>query len=233
MFSNTFSYGKACRTKHLSLMAAAVSEITLRVRAKTAPSIPPTCTIVPDFVEVRDSAIHGKGVFATRVLEPGTPLAKYAGEALTAAQLKERYPPPIHPAYVLQVGSRFIDASQQGGNWTRFINDSHGTTLKNNCRYNRAGNVEVTRRIHQGEELLASYGAGFWASARAEEESKRQGKKRPMRRRRISQDAIDHRHKVERARQERKQRFKMRQKRKRDSEAQQHATRRSLRARVG
>ena len=208
---------------------ACVASITLKKKARGPPSVPLTCNYVPPFAEVKNSAIHGKGVFATRTLRPPLVLAKYAGEVLTAAQLNERYPPPLHPAYVLQVGSRFIDSSRCGGNWTRFINDSHGTTLKNNCRFNKAGNIELTRKVEEGEELLVSYGAGFWASMRAEEESKGVRRRKV---RRVSQEEVDRKRKQQEAARDRTARLRARTKRKRDFEARQLATRSSQRQRT-
>jgi SET domain-containing protein len=86
---------------------------------------------------------------------------------LTAEELAKRYPPHIHPAYVLQVGNRYIDASKKGGNWTRFVNDSHNSKFDNNCTYNSAGWLITTREIKRGEELFVAYGSGYWESEAA------------------------------------------------------------------
>ena len=209
-----------------------VASVTVCVRPRTAPSVPLTCTHLPSCVDVRDSSIHGKGVFATEPLCAGHELATFAGETLTAAQLEARYPPPKHPAYVLQVGSRYIDASQRGYNWTRYINDSHGTTLCNNCKFNKAGKVVVTRPIRVGEELLVSYGPSFWASARAEEESRGGRSKLPRRTRRSPQD-IARQQARDAAKAMRKARAETRRKRKLELEQKQRATRFSPRQRVG
>lgn len=207
-----------------------LAHVTVRVKPRNPPSAPPTCSYVPDFVQVRDSSIHGKGVFATCVLQPKRVLAKYSGEYLTAAQLADRYPPSRHPTYVLQVRSRFIDAAQRGGNWTRFLNDSHGTTLSNNCKFNQAGNVEVTRLIRGGEELLVSYGAGFWAWWERMQ-AKRAGRgKKPRGRPRRTQEDREHQRRCDEAKANRKARYAARQKRKASAPS-ERATRHSPRQR--
>ena len=107
---------------------------------------------------VRNSGIHGKGVFAKTRIPAGTRLIEYKGERLTEAQVDRRYAKDDDPhtfLFALDNG-RVIDASRNG-NSARWINHSCAP----NCEAVDDGDhifIETLRTIRPGEELSYNYG---------------------------------------------------------------------------
>ncbi len=146
--------------------------------------MPPRRHAPPRCIDVRQSHIHGVGVFATCKLPAGKPLGHYRGRVLTRSQFLREYPPDRFPAYVLQIGNLFIDGSQTG-NWVCRVNDAWGTKLENNCAYFPEQGLTVIRTIYPGEELLWSYGADYWREYnRIQNERRAQKRRRQQQRRR-------------------------------------------------
>ena len=122
----------------------------------------------------------GKGLFATRRLPPNTHVVTYDGEKLTDAQLNQRYDTDNnggHAPYGLKVTQpsaqhrgKTVDSACQRS-LASIINGSRTRSLSN-VRYSNSaradGSIKVftrNRAIQPGAELLAWYGAGYWASA--------------------------------------------------------------------
>ena len=129
----------------------------------------------PSFCRIARSAIHGWGVFAETRIRANECIGMYSGQHLTKQQLDDKYGPgddTLAP-YALRVGGdAYLDAVDGHGNWTRFLNDAHGVQgVAPNCVFGAGGSVWTTRAVAAGEELLVSYGPGFWAEGeeRAEE----------------------------------------------------------------
>jgi uncharacterized protein len=121
------------------------------------PSSPPVC----DRIEVRHSAIHGRGVFATRSLPSGTHIGRYTGRRYSAAEAAERdWDNDITYAFGLSDGTT-IDGGD-GGNATCHLNHS----CRPNCVAHELADedgslhieIRTTRRIQVGEELFIDYG---------------------------------------------------------------------------
>ena len=109
---------------------------------------------------VRNSAIHGRGVFATRTIRKGTVIIEYRGRRITweaAIEQPDSDPSnPTHTFFFSLSDGRVIDAGRRG-NAARWINHSCAP----NCRTfeDDDGRVfmEARRTIHAGEELAYDY----------------------------------------------------------------------------
>jgi uncharacterized protein len=109
---------------------------------------------------VRASAIHGKGVFATRKITPGERIIEYKGErirwtqALRRTQVHDR--PLSHTFFFSLADGRVIDGGSHG-NVARFINHS----CEPNCEAleHDDGRVFIysLQEIETGEELTYNY----------------------------------------------------------------------------
>jgi hypothetical protein len=117
---------------------------------------------VNPWIKVRNSKIHGKGVFAARPIPKGTRIAEYVGERLSHAEADARYadnPIEDNHTFLFIVDRRTVIDATTGGNDSRFINHS----CDGNCESvidNRRVFVEAIRDIAKGEELGYDYEIG-------------------------------------------------------------------------
>jgi SET domain-containing protein len=109
------------------------------------------------FYVVRDSRIHGKGVFAARKIPAGSYVVEYGGERISAREADRRYNPspenPTHTFYFSLESGKVID----GGNDARWINHA----CEPNCEAREEDGrvfIYALRDIHRGEELFYDYG---------------------------------------------------------------------------
>jgi uncharacterized protein len=113
-------------------------------------------------IKMRDSKIHGRGVFATRAIPEGTRLCEYKGERITWREADRRYPDdPKAPAhtFLFSLGKLVIDANRKG-NVARWINHS----CIPNCEAVEEDEriyIEAIRDIKRGEELGYEYNITF------------------------------------------------------------------------
>jgi SET domain-containing protein len=110
-------------------------------------------------IHVRDSKIHGTGVFATRKLRTGALIGFYGGRRYEAREVSERdWNHELTHVFGLADGS-VIDGAD-GGNATRFINHS---CAPNCAAYEvvRRGRseirIEALRVIAEGDEIFLDY----------------------------------------------------------------------------
>lgn len=116
---------------------------------------------------VLPSAIHGYGVFATKDIPSKTRLGMYQGKRLSAEECTATYPDATaRPNCLFMLRGGVVIDPTVGGNWTRWVNSSKGTSKPNNCRITNVGNIVSKRFIAKGDELFMGYGAGFWAGQR-------------------------------------------------------------------
>ena len=113
--------------------------------------------------EVRNSRIHGRGVFATEPIANGTRLIEYTGEIITWKVADRRYADDgtngFHTFLFDIDGKKVIDAAV-GGNAARWINHSCAP----NCQAVGEGDrifIEAIRYIRPGAELAYDYGFVF------------------------------------------------------------------------
>jgi SET domain-containing protein len=115
-------------------------------------------------IKVKQSEVHGKGVFAVTDIPKNTQIIEYTGERISWKVAEERHPhdpqQPNHTFYFgLEDGST-IDA-KYGGNEAMWINHS----CKPNCQALEEDFGKTTRvflyakkNIKKGEELFYDYG---------------------------------------------------------------------------
>jgi uncharacterized protein len=110
-------------------------------------------------IEVRESPIQGRGVFARRRIGEGTRIIEYTGEVISDEEADRRYEDrtmPRHHTFLFSLDDgRCIDGAV-GGNDARFINHS----CQPNCQAVESGGriwIEAIRPIEAGEELTYDY----------------------------------------------------------------------------
>jgi SET domain-containing protein len=111
-------------------------------------------------IAVRNSKIHGRGVFATRKIAAGTCVIEYQGERITARQAASRASAdpdnPFHTFFFSLENGRLIDGASKG-NDARWINHC----CEPNCEAREEDGqifIYALRDIKRGEELNYDYG---------------------------------------------------------------------------
>ncbi|MEO8305078.1 MAG: SET domain-containing protein-lysine N-methyltransferase [Betaproteobacteria bacterium] len=113
---------------------------------------------------MRNSTIHGRGVFAARTIPKGTVIVEYRGEKTTWEIANERPdsdPSNPHHTFIFETSDgRVIDGGRRG-NAARWIN--HSCTP--NCRSFEDDDgrvyIEARRAIPEGAELTYDYRLSF------------------------------------------------------------------------
>ncbi|TDV37403.1 hypothetical protein C7405_103533 [Paraburkholderia caballeronis] len=111
-------------------------------------------------IVVRQSGVHGKGVFAAAPIEAGARLIEYKGERISWKEALRRHPhnpdEPNHTFYFALDSGKVIDG-KVNGNSARWINHSCAP----NCEAEEIDGhvyVHALRDIAEGEELFYDYG---------------------------------------------------------------------------
>jgi len=110
-------------------------------------------------IEVRDSALHGRGVFTAGRIARGTRIIEYLGERVSHAEADRRYshrPPADNHTFLFIVDARTVIDAGVDGNEARFVNHA----CEPNCESvieNRRVFIEALRTIEAGEELTYDY----------------------------------------------------------------------------
>jgi len=112
-------------------------------------------------IEVRDSGVHGRGVYAAAPIEAGERIIEYTGERISWEEAVERHPhdpaQPNHTFYFHIDGGLVIDALYNG-NDARWINHA----CEPNCEADETPDgrvfINALRDIEPGEELFYDYG---------------------------------------------------------------------------
>jgi hypothetical protein len=108
--------------------------------------------------EVRRSRIHGRGVYATRLIRKGTRIVEYLGERISHEVADARYELKDDDGhtFLFVVDDEICIDAGVGGNAARFINH----TCAPNCETiieDRRVFIEAVRTIRPGEELGYDY----------------------------------------------------------------------------
>jgi hypothetical protein len=136
-----------------------------------------------DGLVVKTSTIAGagKGLFADKRFRPGETVATYSARRVEATS--------SGGAYTLDIGpNRHLNSDSKQNFVGRYVNDPRGTTKRANARFSHSANVQqkkgratqpvkATKVIRKGDEVLVSYGAGYW-NAHGTGKKKGKGKKR-------------------------------------------------------
>jgi SET domain-containing protein len=119
-------------------------------------------TIEKPWHSVRNSKVHGKGVFAARAIPAGTRVIEYGGKTISAKEADRRHPTnpddPFHTFFFSLSSGKVIDGDDQG-NDARWINHA----CEPNCESmeGKGGKrvyIMAKRDIKRGEELNYDYG---------------------------------------------------------------------------
>ena len=110
-------------------------------------------------VAVRESGIHGTGVFALRRIAKGARIIEYLGERVSHAEADRRYEnkdvADNHTFLFIVDGRTVVDAGV-GGNEARFINHSCAPNCETVIEDRRIF-IDALRTIEPGEELSYDY----------------------------------------------------------------------------
>ncbi len=110
--------------------------------------------------QVRDSGVHGKGVYAARPLQAGDAVLEYKGEIISWEEALERHPhdpdQPNHTFYFHLDDGHVIDGKHQG-NSAKWINHSCEPNVEAEQEGDRVF-LRALRDITPGEELFFDYG---------------------------------------------------------------------------
>jgi uncharacterized protein len=112
-----------------------------------------------DLVEVRNSPIHGRGVYAVKNIKQGTRIYEYVGERITHSEADRRFarkPEDDGHTFLFVVNHKTVIDGSSHGNDARYINHRCDA----NCETVTEGNrifIEATRDIKTGQELGYDY----------------------------------------------------------------------------
>lgn len=111
---------------------------------------------------MRQSPIHGRGVFARRQIPAGTRIIEYAGTRISNKEADRRHPTnpddPFHTFFFVLSSGKVIDGDDQG-NDARWINHSCDPNCES--QEGKSGKrvyIVAKRDINRGEELNYDYG---------------------------------------------------------------------------
>ena len=122
--------------------------------------------ITSKYIEVRESEIHGTGVFASTKVPKGKKVIEYIGEKITKKESARRSIALIEKnrgsetdgaVYIFEVNKRHDIDGNIPENTARFINHSWDPNCEPDVIKNRVWLIS-TRKIKKGEELSYNYG---------------------------------------------------------------------------
>lgn len=121
------------------------------------------------FIEVRNSKVHGSGIFAQKFIPKATKIIEYVGEKITSEEGDKRSDkqiefsksnPKFGAVYIFELGNGFDIDGNFDYNTARLINHS----CNPNCEFKIAdGHIWIIakRDIQKDEELNYNYGYDF------------------------------------------------------------------------
>ena len=138
-----------------------MTQATARKRPVAVAPIAPIVSVPPARrLQVRRSAVHGRGVFTTVSIARGERLIEYKGELITWAEAIRRHPhdpaDPNHTFY-FEIDDGHVIDGKYGGNSSRWINHA----CEPNCEAQQVGQrvfLHALRKLKAGEELFFDYG---------------------------------------------------------------------------
>jgi SET domain-containing protein len=113
----------------------------------------------PPLYRVRQSKIHGRGVFAARRIRKGTRIIEYVGERVTHAEADRRYedrPADDNHTFLFMGEARPVSDAGVDGNAARFINHSCDPNCETVTEKRRIY-IEAIKTIQPGVELSYDY----------------------------------------------------------------------------
>jgi uncharacterized protein len=113
----------------------------------------------PPPILVRDSNVHGRGVFATRRIEKGERIVEYLGERVSHDEADRRYElkdDNDSHTFLFIVDSKTVIDAGTNGNDARFFNHSCDPNCESVVEKRRVF-IEALRSIEPGEEMTYDY----------------------------------------------------------------------------
>jgi hypothetical protein len=113
----------------------------------------------PPPILVRDSNVHGRGVFATRRIEKGERIIEYLGERVSHDEADRRYELKDENdshTFLFIVDSKTVIDAGTDGNEARFFNHSCDPNCESVVEKRRVF-IEALRAIEPGEEMTYDY----------------------------------------------------------------------------
>jgi uncharacterized protein len=110
-------------------------------------------------IQVRDSSVHGRGVFATRRIQKGERIIEYLGERVSHEEADRRYElkdDNDSHTFLFIVDSRTVIDAGVDGNDARFFNHSCDPNCESVVEKRRVY-IEAIRAIEPGEEMTYDY----------------------------------------------------------------------------
>jgi uncharacterized protein len=117
-------------------------------------------------VEVRNSPIHGRGVFAVAAIKKGTRILEYKGKRLTHKEADRLYAGTSETGhtFLFTLNDYYVIDANQGGNAARWINHGCAPNCESICEEDDEGHperervyIDAIKDIKAGEELMYSY----------------------------------------------------------------------------
>ena len=117
-------------------------------------------------VEVRNSTIHGRGVFAVKPIKKGSRVIEYKGKRLTHKEADRIYGGTSETGhtFLFTLNDYYVIDANQGGNAARWINHGCAPNCESICEDGKEGDlasdrvfIEALRNIKAGEELSYNY----------------------------------------------------------------------------
>jgi uncharacterized protein len=109
---------------------------------------------------VRNSGIHGRGVFATRTIRKGTTILEYRGERTTweiARSRPDSDPDNPHHTFIFELDDGEVIDAYVRGNAARWVNHSCSPNCATYEDDRGRVYIEARRTIRLGEELTYDY----------------------------------------------------------------------------
>lgn len=121
------------------------------------------------YVEVRNSRIHGKGIYAKKFIPEGARIIEYVGEKITKTESDRRWEehqelkkknPDIGDVYIFTLNQRYDIDGHVPWNTARLINHACDPNCESDIIKGKIW-IVATRDIQEGEELVYNYGYGW------------------------------------------------------------------------
>lgn len=112
-----------------------------------------------ELVEVRNSPIHGRGVYAVKPIKTGTRVYEYVGERISHSEADRRFWKKQQDnghTFLFVVNRKTVIDGSRKGNDARYINHRCEANCETVTEDNRIF-IEATRNIKAGEELGYDY----------------------------------------------------------------------------
>src|ERR1700734_29395 len=110
-------------------------------------------------IEVRNSSVHGRGVFSTRSIKKGERIIEYLGERVSHDEADRRYEQKDENdshTFLFIVDSKTVIDAGTDGNDARFFNHSCDPNCESVVEKRRVF-IEALRSIEPGEEMTYDY----------------------------------------------------------------------------